>query len=99
MPRVEFIGKAKVGGQEYNKGNTLDVDEATKSRLLGEGVIKGEATSDCSELQAEVDDLENELLLAEKKTTSILTDLAAAKKIADYEAIEAKYKGGDTDEN
>jgi len=50
MAHVEFTGKAKVDGQEYNKGNTLDVDEATKSRLLKEGVIKGEGGSDCLEL-------------------------------------------------
>ena len=80
MPSVVFIGKGKVDGQEYDKGNTLDVDEATKSRLIKEGCIESDGGSDCSELQAKLDE-NNEALKA----------FHVASKIAEYEAVKVKY--------
>ena len=104
MAHIEFIGKGKVDGQEYNKGNTLDVDEVTKSRLLKEGCIKSDGgTSDCSELQekleasineaqAEVTRLNEELKKALEAKDEILESLSQAEKITDFKAIQKKYE-------
>ena len=135
MAHVKFIGKGKVDGREYDRGNTLDVDEATKSRLLKEGCIEG--GSDDTELKQALEDAKDKIESLEKEKTilqseldtskgqlqtskdeaqkevtelkqaledatknievisdhqNLLTELYEAKKIADYEAIKAKYK-------
>ena len=110
MKRVRLLvnyGKHGYGSIVELKDDELElVGSGNYEEVAEEVEVSDKDTSDCSELQAEVTRLQDELKIVtnirdlnHETFTNLLTDLAKAKTKADFEAVYKKYKGGDTNEN